>query len=150
MKKEIQYKHIIKQLENLLIDTDPQSLRLATISTLLHQKMNDFYWTGFYFLQNGELLLSTYHGTPACQKLKKNTGVCWEAINKKKTIIVPNVHEFSGHIACDSLTNSEIVTPVYFKNGLIAGVLDIDSKNFNQFDEVDALWLEKISKMVFV
>jgi len=150
MKKEIRYKHIIKQLENLLIDTDPQILRLATISTLLYQKMKGFYWTGFYFLQEGELLLSTYHGTPACQKLKKDSGVCWAAINQKKTIIVPNVHEFSGHIACDSRTNSEIVTPVYFKNGLIAGVLDIDSKNFNHFDEVDALWLEKISKMVFI
>jgi len=83
-------------------------------------------------------------------KVKKNTGVCWAAINQNKTIIVPNVHEFPGHIACDSSTNSEIVTPVYFKNGLIFGVLDIDSKNFNQFDETDALWLEKISKMVFV
>jgi len=150
IKKERRYKHITKQLENLLTVTDPSILRMATISTLLYNKMKGFSWTGFYLLQNGELLVSTYHGLPACQKLKKNTGVCWAAINQNKTIIVPNVHEFPGHIACDSSTNSEIVTPVYFKNGLIFGVLDIDSKNFNQFDETDALWLEKISKMVFV
>ena len=149
MKKEAQYKHVIKQFENSVASTDPNILRMATISTLLYENMKDFFWTGFYLLENGELILGTYHGTPACQKLKKNTGVCWASLNQKKTLIVPNVHEFDGHIACDSRTNSEIVIPVYLKNGQIAGVLDIDSVNFNQFDEVDAFWLEKISKMVF-
>ena len=150
MFKGLHYRRIIKQLENLLNDTDPQSLRQATITTLLHENMKNFSWTGFYFLEDGELILSTYHGEPACQKLKKNTGVCWAAVNQKRTIIVPNVHEFPGHIACDSQTNSEIVVPVYHKNGEIAGVLDIDSRNFNQFDKTDAKLLEKISKMVFV
>lgn len=150
MFKGLQYKRIIKQLESLLNDSDPHSLRLATITTLLHENMKGFSWTGFYFLQDGELLLSTYHGEPACQKLKKNTGVCWASINQARTIIVPNVHDFPGHIACDSKTNSEIVIPVYHKNGQIAGVLDVDSHNFDQFDKTDAKYLEKIAKMVFV
>lgn len=150
MFKGFRYRRVIKQIESLLSDTDPQSIRLGTISTILHQGMKGFFWTGFYFLENDELVLSTYHGTPACQKLKKNTGVCWASVNQKKTIIVPDVHEFPGHIACDSQTNSEIVVPVFYKNGNIAGVLDIDSKNFNHFNKVDAFWLEKISGMVFL
>ena len=150
MFKALRYRSIINQLRNSLVDSDPQSIRLATITTLLHEKMKGFSWTGFYFLEDGELLLSTYHGEPACQKLKKNTGVCWASVNQGKTIIVPNVHDFPGHIACDSKTNSEIVVPVFHKNGQIVGVLDVDSHNFNQFDKTDAKWLEKISAMVFM
>ena len=150
MFKAFRYRSIINQLRNSLVDSDPQSIRLATITTLLHENMKGFSWTGFYFLEDGELLLSTYHGEPACQKLKKNTGVCWASVNQGKTIIVPNVHDFPGHIACDSKTNSEIVIPVFHKNGQIVGVLDVDSYNFNQFDKTDAKWLEKISAMVFM
>ncbi|MEI8060397.1 MAG: GAF domain-containing protein, partial [Ferruginibacter sp.] len=97
---------------------------------------------------NGELLVGPYQGSLACQKLKKDTGVCWASINQKKTIIVPNVHEFSSHISCDSRTNSEIVVPVYLKNGNIAGVLDIDSRNLNQFDETDKKYLEAIINFI--
>jgi L-methionine (R)-S-oxide reductase len=149
MEKGNRYKHIFDQLSQLLSITDFHISRMATIASVLHNKMDGFYWTGFYFLYEGELLVGPYQGSLACQKLKKDTGVCWAGINQKKTIFVPNVHEFSGHIACDSRSNSEIVVPVYIRNGVIAGVLDIDSRNFDQFDEIDALWLEKITKMIY-
>ncbi|MBI5540273.1 MAG: GAF domain-containing protein [Bacteroidia bacterium] len=148
MEKEKRYQHIIKQLESLFEVTEFPISRMATISSILHNKMEGFFWTGFYLLNNGELLVGPYQGSLACQKLKKDTGVCWAGVNQKKTIVVPDVHEFPGHIACDSRSNSEIVIPVFNKDSEIFGVLDIDSKNFNQFDSVDAIWLEKIVKMI--
>lgn len=150
MDKEKRYSHIIEQLNELLKVTEFPFSRMATIAAVLHNKMEGFSWTGFYLKLQHELVVGPYQGPLACQKLKKDTGVCWASFNQNKTIIVSDVHKFEEHIACDSRTNSEIVTPVYFRNGLIAGVLDIDSRNFNHFDEIDALWLEKLSKMVYV
>jgi GAF domain-containing protein len=100
-------------------------------------------------MHKDELLVGPYQGSLACQKLKKDTGVCWAGVNQRKTIVVPDVHDFPGHIACDSRSNSEIVIPVFDKNNKIIGVLDIDSKNFNQFDEIDAVWLEKIAGLIY-
>jgi GAF domain-containing protein len=90
-----------------------------------------------------------YQGPVACQLLKKDTGVCWAGINQKKTIVVANVHDFPDHIACDSRSQSEIVVPVSDKNGEIVGVLDVDSKELNTFDETDRLYLEKIVAMIY-
>jgi len=143
------YERIYLQLSELLGKTGDIDARMATVSAVLHHKLGMVLWTGFYSLKNGELLVKTYQGPLACQVLKKNTGVCWTAVNKQKTIIVPDVHQFEGHIACDPRAKSEIVVPVRDKNGEIIGVLDIDSKVLDRFDETDAIELEKITGLLF-
>ncbi len=148
-KKKERYGRIIRQLEDLLKATPDPDARMATIASLLHHKMEHFFWTGFYFLNKGELIVKSYQGPLACQVLEKNKGVCWAGINGKMTIIVPDVHKFPGHIACDSRSKSEIVVPVYDKKGNIAGVLDVDSNYLNNFDDTDGEYLEKITGMIY-
>ena len=148
MHKENQYQRIYRQLEELLRVTGDIDARMATVSTVLHYKLGMVLWTGFYTLKNGELLVKTYQGPLACQVLKKNTGVCWTAINEQKTIVVPDVHQFKGHIACDPRSKSEIVVPVRDNDNRITGVLDIDSKVLNRFDDTDAKELEKIIRLL--
>lgn len=150
MNKKKLYERIYQQLFDLLQKTEDIDARMATISAVLHHKLGMVLWTGFYSLKQGELLVKTYQGPLACQSLKKNTGVCWTAVNKKKTIIVPDVHQFEGHIACDPRAKSEIVVPVRDKDSLIIGVLDIDSKVLNRFDETDATELGKIIGLLFL
>jgi len=145
--KEGRYRRIYDQLEDLLKDKPSDIARMATIAAVLHNKMDYFFWTGFYLLDKGQLIVGPYQGNLACIKLKKNTGVCWAGINKGETIIVPDVHAFPGHIACDSRSNSEVVVPLKDISGNIIGVLDVDSKELDSFDEVDAAWLEKILKL---
>lgn len=148
MSKEKLYQHVYEQLIPLLKQESPLISMLATIAALLHHKLPGFFWTGFYLLdEKEELWVGPYQGSLACQHLKKHTGVCWHAILQRHTVIVPNVHEFPGHIACDNRSNSEIAVPLY-NNDVIIGVLDIDSRNFSHFDETDAYWLEKIVKLV--
>jgi len=142
--KEGRYKRIYSQLEELLKDKPNLVARMATIVAVLHHKMDYFFWTGFYLLDNGELIVGPYQGSLACIKLRKDTGVCWAGINTGETVVVPDVHAFPGHIACDSRSNSEIVVPVRDENGNIIGVLDVDSKEHGSFDGVDAEWLQKI------
>ncbi len=141
------YKRIYEQLEKLFEVTNHLTSRMATAVAVLHHKMPNFYWTGFYLLEKGQLLVNVYQGTLACQKLQQNVGVCWVAINRKEAVIVDDVHQFEGHIACSSQTNSEIVLPFYH-NGKIIGCLDIDSKEFANFDEEDAEGLERILKLI--
>jgi L-methionine (R)-S-oxide reductase len=150
MNKKRLYQRIYKQLSELLQKTVDIDARMATVSAVLHYKLGMVFWTGFYSLKQDELLVKTYQGPLACQTLKKNTGVCWTAVNKKKTIIVPDVHQFEGHIACDPRAKSEIVVPVHDNYSLITGVLDIDSKVLNRFDETDAVELEKIIELLFL
>ncbi|MCL2435564.1 MAG: GAF domain-containing protein [Lentimicrobiaceae bacterium] len=138
------YQRIIQQLEELLVKTDFLYARMATVNALLYHKMDRFFWVGFYLLVNNELTVGPYQGPLACQVLKKNSGVCWTAINEKRTIIVPDVHQFPGHIACDSRSKSEIVIPVRNARNEIIGCLDVDSGEVAAFDETDALYLEKI------
>jgi GAF domain-containing protein len=121
---------------------------MATVVALLHHKMPHFFWTGFYMLSHSDLIVGPYQGPLACQVLEREKGVCWAGIMEKKTLIVPNVHEFPGHIACDNRSNSEIVIPLFDHNGHAWGVLDIDSKEFDAFSEVDGHWLEKITKLI--
>ena len=142
------YKRIYAQSEKLLEKSDDFEARMATVTAILHHKIDYFFWTGFYFLKNGELIVKMYQGPVACMELKKNTGVCWKSINDKKTIIVGDVAKFGGHIACDSRSKSEIAIPFKNKTGEIIGVLDIDSKTINTFDEIDANELEKILKLI--
>ncbi|MFH1297030.1 MAG: GAF domain-containing protein [Bacteroidota bacterium] len=148
-KKKTRYGRILEQLNELLTKTDDPDARMATIVAVLHHKFDYFSWTGFYFLKEEELIVKSYQGPLACQVLKKDTGVCWASINQQQTIVVPDVHQFPGHIACDSRSNSEIVVPVRDQDGTIAGVLDVDSTSFNAFDETDALYLEKITGLIF-
>ena len=148
-KKAGRYERIIIQLEELLSKPGDINARMATISSVLHHKMDGFFWTGFYMLNNGELIVRVYQGPVACQLLKKDTGVCWAGINQLKTIIVADVHDFTDHIACDTRSQSEIVVPVIDKNGDIVGVLDVDSSVLNTFDETDQRYLEKIVAMIY-
>jgi len=148
-KKNNRYNRIFSQLTDLLTKTKNPESRMATICAVLHHKMDGFFWTGFYCLTDGELIVRTYQGPVACQVLKKDTGVCWAGINQKKTVVVADVHLFPGHIACDSRSNSEIVVPLKNSQGDIVGVLDVDSDKKGTFDETDALWLEKITALVY-
>ena len=148
-KKQGRYERIYKQLEELLPKTNDPYARMSSIIAVLHNKMEHFFWTGYYFLKQEKLIVGQYQGPVACQELAKNTGVCWAGINEKKAIIVADVEKFPGHIACDSRSKSEIVIPVKDHEGNIFGVLDIDSDEYNQFDEVDEKELTRILNLIF-
>jgi len=144
MEKSKRYQHIYTQFQELMLKSDDVDARMCSIAAVLHHKMDKFFWTGFYCLQHGKLIVKTYQGPVACMELRENTGVCWAGINSKNTIIVEDVEKFPGHIACDSRSKSEIVVPLFDKNSHVIGVLDVDSKELAAFDAVDAIWLEKI------
>ncbi|MBN2280890.1 MAG: GAF domain-containing protein [Candidatus Marinimicrobia bacterium] len=143
--KENRYKRIIGQLEPLFAKTTDPFARIATATAVLHNKMDHFFWTGYYRLIDGELTVTSYQGSVACLVLAKNTGVCWAGINQGKSIVVEDVENFPGHIACDSRSKSEIVVPVRNQTGEIVGVFDIDSKDIGAFDEIDQKYLEAIT-----
>lgn len=147
-KLEGRYRRIYDQLEALLSTTRNPISRMATVAALLHHKMPHFFWTGFYILRDGDLTVGPYQGPLACQVLEKDRGVCWAGILRSSTIIVPDVHAFAGHIACDSRANSEIVVPLLDKNQNPWAVLDVDSQKYNSFSEVDKKWLEKIACLI--
>ena len=147
-KKEGRYLRIYKQLSELVAKSHSATPRMATIIAVLHHKMDYYFWTGFYLLEKGEMTVNMYQGPVACQILEKDKGVCWAAFNKKETVIVEDVHQFPGHIACDSRSNSEIVVPLKNSVGEVIGVLDIDSKEKAAFSETDAKWLEKILDLI--
>jgi L-methionine (R)-S-oxide reductase len=142
------YQRISAQLEPLLLKTKNKVARMSTIASLLRHKMPHFFWTGFYLLHRGELVVGPYQGPLACLVLKKNQGVCWAGVLGRETVVVPDVHKFPGHIACDSRSNSEIVVPLFGARNEVWGVLDVDSREFNAFSEVDREWLEKIVRMI--
>jgi len=143
-KKHKRYERLYTQVAGLLEGKPYPVARMSTVVAVLHHKIDYFFWTGFYLLQDGELIVGPYQGPVACILLEKDKGVCWEGINQEKTLVVPDVHKFPGHIACDSRSNSEIVVPLMDSMGKIYGVLDVDSRDYASFDEVDAEWLEKI------
>lgn len=147
--KAERYSRIYTQIEQLTAATANPFSRMATISALLHHKMKGFFWTGFYFLDGDDLVVGPYQGPVACLKLKKDTGVCWAGINTGKCVVVPNVHDFPGHIACSPLSQSEIVVPVCNASGKVVAVLDVDSRELAHFDDVDRIHLEKIVKLIY-
>lgn len=147
-KKKGRYERIYHQLRELTAKSQDADARMATIAAVLHHKMECFFWTGFYMLRDGELIVRTYQGPVACQILEKHKGVCWAGIDGGKTVVVGDVHLFPGHIACDSRSNSEIVVPVKDGSGKVLGVLDVDSKEKGSFDDTDAEWLEKIVELI--
>jgi GAF domain-containing protein len=148
-KKTGRYERLYKQISDLIIKSNNPLSTMATIVAVLHHKMDHYFWTGFYLLQDGKLQVGPYQGSLACINLAKDTGVCWAGINEQKTVIVPDVHAFEGHIACDGRSKSEIVVPLHDASGKIVGVLDVDSSELNSFDETDALWLEKMVSLVY-
>ena len=149
-KKEGRYSRIYQQLETLVRKSNNTQARMATIVAVLHHKMEYFFWTGFYLIEDGKMTVNIYQGPVACQILEKDKGVCWAAFNRKETVVVEDVHAFPGHIACDSRSISEIVVPFKNRDGEIIGVLDVDSSANAAFSEVDARWLEKILELVYI
>ncbi len=149
-KKQARYQRIYKQLEELLSKTSDPFARMSSIIAVLHHKIEYFFWTGFYFIKDNKLVVGQYQGPVACQELKKDVGVCWAVINQQKVIIVPDVEKFPEHIACDSRSKSEIVLPLKNQDGNIIGVLDVDSNEYNQFDEIDEHELTKILKLIYM
>ncbi len=146
--KQGRYNRIYDQLQGLLAKPGNRLSRMATVAAVLHHKMDHFFWTGFYLLDQGELIVGPYQGPAACQLLEKDKGVCWASISKQEAIVVPDVHQFPGHIACDSRSQSEIVVPLKDSEGNIIGVLDVDSKDLNAFDDIDREGLQRIVALI--
>ena len=121
---------------------------LSNTSAILKEYFPNFFWVGFYFVKEDHLLLGPFQGPPACVKLQMGQGVCATCIAKKQTILVPSVHEFPGHVACDERSNSEIVVPIYDRTGALRAVLDVDSERLNDFDEADVEGLEKVAELL--
>ena len=143
MEKEKRYQELAKQISALVEgETDCISV-MANVSAAIHEAMS-FFWTGFYIVKGNELRLGPFQGSVACMHIPFGRGVCGTAWQRKATVIVPDVEEFPGHIACSTLSRSEIVVPVFNADGAVIAVLDIDSRELNTFDEVDQCWLEKI------
>jgi GAF domain-containing protein len=146
MKAE-KYRLLTEQIRSLIEgETDGVSV-MANICAAIHEAMG-FWWTGFYRVKNGELVLGPFQGPVACMHIGFGKGVCGTAWKEQRTIIVPDVEQFPGHIACSSLSRSEIVVPIFSQNGEVTGVLDIDSKELATFDDIDQQYLERICKML--
>lgn len=148
-KKAGRYSRIHKQLKELVIKTDDPLARMASVCAVLHHKMDHFFWTGFYLLKNGKLIVGPYQGPVACQELEKDKGVCWAAINSAAPVVVEDVHSFPGHIACDSRSQSEISLPLFDENSRIIAVFDVDSDQPASFNSVDSQALTKILELIY-
>ena len=118
----------------------------ANLSALLAHRLPDINWVGFYLMREGELVVGPFQGKPACVRIAVGRGVCGTAAARRQTVVVPDVHAFPGHIACDSASNSEIVVPL-LRNGVVLGVLDVDSPRFDRFDADDQAGLEAIAAL---
>lgn len=153
--KTFVYAKLLSDLELLLGDEPDTIARMSNTVAMIHGRMH-FWWTGFYIVKpqvegdGEELVLGPFQGPEACFRIRKGRGVCGTAWERNETVVVPNVHEFPGHIACSSLSQSEIVVPVYDKAGNFAAELDIDSKELETFDVTDKKWLEMIMKLIYI
>jgi GAF domain-containing protein len=141
--KEEIYLQVLNQLRALVQGEEDLIANLANSCALLKEAFN-WWWVGFYLVKNQELVLGPFQGPVACTRIAYGRGVCGSAWQQQKTIIVPNVHDFPGHIACSSASLSEIVVPFFGSNQEVIGVLDVDSEHLNYFDEIDAKYLEAI------
>ena len=140
------YQSLLPQIESLISGETDTIANMANVAAALHDAFG-FWWTGFYRVEGQQLILGPFQGPIACTRIPYNKGVCGTAWQRAETVIVPNVHEFAGHIACSSASNSEIVVPI-LRAGQVIAVLDIDSTDFGTFDETDQLYLEKIAGML--
>jgi len=145
--REKDYETVLQQLKALIEDEKDVTANLANASALLNQFLDNINWVGFYIWKEDELVLGPFQGLPACIRIPYRRGVCGTAIAENKTMLVENVHEFPGHIACDPKSQSEIVVPMIV-DGETFGVLDIDSPITNRFDEVDQQYLEKFVEIL--
>ncbi len=142
------YALLIQQARAMLRDESDFIANMSNLASLLFTALNEVNWVGFYrLLSPEELVLGPFMGNPACTRLKVGKGVCGTSVALRRSVIVPNVHKFEGHVACDSASNSEIVIPI-FKGSKILGVLDIDSPKFDRFDEKDREALEEIVRLL--
>lgn len=144
--KAAQYESLLPQIKGLVEGETNLVANLANIAAALKEQFN-WWWVGFYWIHEDELVLGPFQGPVACTRIKKGRGVCGKSWETEKTLIVEDVEKFPGHIACSSLSKSEIVVPV-FKNGQIVGVLDVDSEHLAHFDETDRDFLEKIVDLI--
>lgn len=142
MGKSEQYALVLAQIEALVDGESDRIARMANVAALLHETFG-FWWTGFYRVQNDELILGPFQGPVACMHIPWGKGVCGTAWKNRSSVVVPDVEAFPGHIACSSASRSEIVVPV-FEDGVVVAVLDIDSVSPGTFDETDREWLEKV------
>lgn len=147
LNKEEKYQHLLPQLAALTSGETDTIANLANLMAALKQAFN-FWWVGVYLVKNDELVLGPFQGPIACTRIKKGKGVCGTAWQQANTLIVPNVDEFPGHIACSSESKSEIVVPVFNKNKEVIMIIDVDSEKFNAFDETDATYFEKVAQLI--
>lgn len=146
MEKIEKYKLLYEQVKALIQTEKDEIANMSNIAAIIHETFK-FWWTGFYRVINNELVLGPFQGPIACTRIGYGKGVCGTAWKEGKTIVVDDVHEFPGHIACSSASKSEIVVPI-FKDNQVVAVLDIDSEKFATFDNIDKEWLEKIIDLV--
>ena len=144
--KEDQYLSLIPQIKGLLTGETDQIANLANIAAALKEQFN-WFWVGFYLVKGEELVLGPFQGPVACTRIKKGKGVCGSSWERSEVLIVPDVDEFPGHIACAAASRSEIVLPFY-DGGKVIGVLDVDSEHLAYFDEVDARYLEQVLELL--
>lgn len=145
--KFTQYELLAKQLDALLEGEQDMIANLSNASALLHQFLEQVNWVGFYLMKENELVLGPFQGLPACVRIAIGKGVCGTAVAERKTLVVPDVHAFPGHIACDAASQSEIVIPL-IKNGQVIGVLDIDSPIKKRFSSEDQQGLERFVEVL--
>lgn len=138
------YSQLASQLRALLADASDLISNAANTAALIYHTLPDINWAGFYFLKGDELILGPFQGKPACTRIPLGKGVCGAAAKEQKTLVIPDVQKFPGHIACDTASNSEIVIPLIQNNNLL-GVLDIDSPALGRFDEQDQIGLERLA-----
>jgi L-methionine (R)-S-oxide reductase len=148
MTKSESYKWAAKRVRAQVERNSDIVATLANTAAILKEYRPNFFWVGFYFVRPEHLLLGPFQGPPACVKLSYEKGVCAACARQKETMIVPNVHDFPGHVACDSRSNSEIVVPVFDARGILRAVLDVDSETTADFDQVDAAGLERIAELL--
>ena len=145
--KEEKYRLLTEQIRSLIEGEKDEVAVMANVCAVIHEAMG-FWWTGFYRVMNDELLLGPFQGPVACMHIGYGKGVCGTAWKEQRTVVVPDVEEFPGHIACSSLSRSEIVVPVFSKSGEVVAVLDIDSKDLATFDDTDSQYLEEICRII--
>ena len=145
--RKVIYDEIAPQVESLVEGETDLIANLANITAVLKEAFG-FFWVGFYLKKENQLVLGPFQGTLACTRIDFDKGVCGHAYTTKETVIVPNVDEFPGHIACSSASKSEVVLPIFDKSGEVFGVLDVDSDKLNDFTERDAQGLQKIVKII--
>ena len=145
--KREKYEELLPQLAALIEGETDETAVLANVSAALATEF-DWWWTGFYLVRGDELLLGPFQGPVACYHIAYGRGVCGTAWKEERTVVVPDVEQFPGHIACSSLSRSEIVVPVRDRQGTIRGVLDIDSKNLSAFDDTDRQYLEQVGEII--